>query len=187
MHTRTSELFLYFLVLNSFCCSANSTPRFVKKVVSFFRLFFLPILCPLIALAPYFVCSYTASHYDSVLASEAPPSTPFSSVASLARGGSAPLPGTVFYPDHNSEDGNEGQVGDDNIDNASVSSKYTLGTRPPSELANFGSRSGISRGLFTGPRASAQSTRRDGHSHAHSHASPDARFHAEKFYQVAPL
>lgn len=147
------------------------------------------------ALAPYYICSYTASHYGSVLASEAPPSTPFSSLASLARGGSAPLPGTVFYQNSeegysvaNNGNGDEGQVTvtDDN-DNASVSSKYTLGTRPPSELANFGFRSGIPRGLFSGPRASAQSTRRDGRSYAHSHESPDARFHAEKFYQVMPL
>jgi len=136
------------------------------------------------------MCSYTSSHYGSVLASDAPPSTPFSSITSLARGASAPLPGTVFYPDQH--DDSKGEVGDGNIDdnnddNASILSKYTLGTRPPSELANFGSRSGISRGLFTGPRASAQNTRRDGNSQAHSHESPDARFHAEKFYQVMCL
>jgi hypothetical protein len=51
---------------------------------------------------------------------------------------------------------------------------------------SFGMKSSVHRDFFSGPRASTNgsNTRRDGRGLAHSHASTDARFHAEKFYQV---
>jgi hypothetical protein len=103
------------------------------------------------------------------LASPPPPSAPLGSLACLAWGGSAPLPGTVFDADPDAD------PGDDHL---------PLASRPLSSLANFGVRASISRGFFTGPRASAQLRRRDGLSLAHSHESVDGDFHAEKFFQV---
>lgn len=135
------------------------------------------------SLSLFVFCSrYASSHFGSFLASSSPPvGAPFGSIAGLASGASAPLPGTVFYADPH-----PGSADDANLDGggASVASHLTLGSRPRSGLANFGVQSSISRGFFTGPRASAQGGRRDGTSRANSHEAVDGQFHAEKFFQV---